>query len=266
MYPMLDRFRSTLLAHGPSAANDPRLLIEDSGDLAMYYAPFDYIERRARVVLVGITPGASQAATALQVLASALGKGVSDEDAMRQAKSTASFSGPLRANLVAMLDAIGLHRRLGVASCSEVFSEGGAGVHFTSALRYPVFRNGQNYSGTPSIAGSPFLGSITDRWLREEAAALPDAMWIPLGKEPTVALGRLVEKGLLKDNQVLEGLPHPSGANAERIAYFLGTKDRATLSTKTNPTRIDAARSQLLEKLTDRNGTRLLTEANVPLP
>lgn len=251
MYPMLDRFRSTVLAHGDLTANDPRLLIEASGDLAMYYAPFDYIERKAKVVLVGITPGAAQARAALHALASALREGMSDEDAMRQAKSTASFSGPLRSNLVAMLDSIGLHRKLGVASCSDVFSDGANGAHFTSALRYPVFRAGQNYSGSPSVSRSPFLGAITDRWLREEAAALPDAMWIPLGKEPTAALGHLVDRDLLKANQVLQGMPHPSGANAERIAYFLGTKDRAALSAKTDPSRIEAARARLLAKLSD---------------
>ena len=249
MNTMLDRFRQTLLAHPDLPANDSRLLIEQSGDLAMHYAPFDYIQPNARIVLVGITPGASQATVALRVLRDALLQGVTDEEALRRAKATASFSGPLRANLVAMLDLIGLNRKLGIGSCAEIFADGSDSVHFTSALRYPVFLRGQNYSGTPSIANSSFLGSICDRWLQEEAKALPEAMWIPLGKEPAAALGRWVERGLLKAGQVLEGLPHPSGANAERIAYFLGAKDRATLSAKTDAGRIDAARNKLVGKI-----------------
>ena len=44
-------------------------------------------------------------------------------------------------------------------------------------------------------------------------------------------------------------IPHPSGANAERIAYFLGQKPRDRLSAKTDPTRIDAARASLEAKL-----------------
>lgn len=45
--------------------------------------------------------------------------------------------------------------------------------------------------------------------------------------------------------QVLTGLPHPSGANAERIQYFLGRKAAAALSTKTDPSKLDAARQAL---------------------
>ena len=42
---------------------------------------------------------------------------------------------------------------------------------------------------------------------------------------------------------------HPSGANAERIAYFLGRKSRDQLSVKTNPDKIDAARTALLRQI-----------------
>lgn len=45
------------------------------------------------------------------------------------------------------------------------------------------------------------------------------------------------------------GMPHPSGANAERIAYFLGRKPKAALSAKTNADTIDAMKSQLLAQL-----------------
>jgi hypothetical protein len=44
-------------------------------------------------------------------------------------------------------------------------------------------------------------------------------------------------------------LPHPSGANAERIAYFLGNKARESLSIKTNPDLLDQAKVKILEKL-----------------
>ena len=50
--------------------------------------------------------------------------------------------------------------------------------------------------------------------------------------------------------QVLAGLPHPSGANAERIQYFLGRKDASRLSEKTNASLLDAARAALFSKVT----------------
>jgi hypothetical protein len=252
MESMLDRFRPALLAKTGLPANDPSLLVEREGDLAMYYAPFDYVETRAKVVLVGITPGASQATTALDALRKALLQGLSDDEALRRAKATASFSGRMRANLVAMLDSIGLQRKLDVGSCSEVFAEDSDSVHFTSALRYPVFLKNKNYSGSPSISRSPLLESVCNRWLREEALALPKALWIALGPNPVAPLMRLVQYGILDARQVLVGMPHPSPANVERIAYFLGEKHRATLSRKTNPDQIDGARARLCELLHDR--------------
>jgi hypothetical protein len=44
-------------------------------------------------------------------------------------------------------------------------------------------------------------------------------------------------------------LPHPSGANAERIAYFLGNKDRKALSEKTDPLKLDRAKTELLSRI-----------------
>ncbi len=81
--------------------------------------------------------------------------------------------------------------------------------------------------------------------LAEEAAALPNAIWVPLGGHAEAGLTHLAEAGRLDPARILTGLPHPSGANAERIAYFLGRKPRAALSSKTNAERIDAARERL---------------------
>ena len=41
----------------------------------------------------------------------------------------------------------------------------------------------------------------------------------------------------------------PSGATAERVAYFLGRKERSALSSRTNARQIDAARATLLAQM-----------------
>ena len=46
----------------------------------------------------------------------------------------------------------------------------------------------------------------------------------------------MAEQGVIQRNQILAGMPHPSGANAERITFFLGEKAKKDLSAKTNPT------------------------------
>ncbi len=222
-----------------------RLLLSQSGELTVCYAPFDYIQRSARLVIVGITPGAQQARNALVEARRQLIAGADQETALRAAKVFASFSGPMRANLVAMLDHVGLNRWLGVASTTEVWDERTDLVHFTSALRYPVYLNGENYSGSPSMTATPVLREMLVHCLGDEVSSLSNAVWVPLGPKATEGLVWLTKQGLLPPEQVLVGLPHPSGANAERIAYFLGRKERALLSTKTAPDKIDMARTRL---------------------
>ena len=249
MNQMLNRFRSTLLATSCTDSMSPELLISRSGKLATYYAPFEYVNTAARVVLVGITPGQFQAQKAIEQLCDGLRAGLSDAEALRQAKQVASFSGPMRTALVEMLDHVGLDKSLGLGSCSELFTSASHLVHYTSALRNPVLADGQNYTGNPAILRTPYLREMSNEWLGNEARQLPDALWIPLGKEPTAVLRDLAARGLIQNNSLLDGLPHPSGANVERIAYFLGRKQRELLSAKTKPETIDTARDELVRKV-----------------
>ncbi|MCA8494027.1 hypothetical protein [Burkholderia arboris] len=56
----------------------------------------------------------------------------------------------------------------------------------------------------------------------------------------------LTEQGYRRKERVLRGLLHPSGANSERVAYFLGEKARSDLSIETSANNLDAARDNLL--------------------
>jgi hypothetical protein len=225
------------------------LTIHREGDLTVAWAPFDYVAVNARLVVVGITPGRQQAENALHAFQQALARGLSPEAALRPAKMTGSFSGPMRASLVSMLDHVGAHRVFGVATCATLFDPQDELAHFTSALRHPVFVGGENYNGAPPMTRQPALRHMIETHLAEEARALPRALWLPLGPKPSLALDHLVERGCLDRSRILDGLPHPSGANGERIAYFLGRKDKATLSAKTPPGAIDQARERLTEQL-----------------
>lgn len=225
------------------------LVIARSGDLTVEYAPFDHVEDGAELVIVGLTPGRQQAANALEVLAAELSAGVPAGAALAKAKRTASFSGPMRASLVAMLDEIGVPALYGRSSAAEFFGGGPARVHMTSAIRYPVYLKGRNYSGAPNPLVQPMLAQMIDTHLAEEAQRLRAAVWVPLGVHAESALLRLSSLGKLPRENILAGLPHPSGANAERISYFLGRKPRAALSAKTNAERIDRAKRALLEQV-----------------
>ena len=227
------------------------LMLHQENNLSVAWAPFDYIATNARLIVVGITPGRQQAENALRAFRQALGAGLSPDAALRRAKMTGSFSGPMRGSLVDMLDHIGAQRAFGVTTCAQLFEPEDELAHFTSALRHPVFVNGENYNGAPNMRRHPFLCGMIETHLAEEARALPNALWLPLGPKPTEALKHLVDRGGLDRSRILEGLPHPSGANGERIAYFLGRKDKATLSAKTPPGAIDQARARLREQIAD---------------
>lgn len=228
---------------------DPQLSIAREDVLETFYAPFEHINTRARVTVIGLTPGQAQMRIALRETRQALETGMPWEKAIEHAKYSASFGGPMRANLTKMLDHIGLNAWLNIISCASLFSEHRSLAHHTSILRYPVFKGGHNYSGQPAIRRVPFLKSQVDRWFAKELALLPNSVFIPLGMQVQDIFNQLIRDHSISDNRALVGIPHPSGANAERIAYFLGRKKTDDLSKKTNGKDIDRVREKLISKV-----------------
>ncbi|RUP75755.1 hypothetical protein C7Y69_18405 [Alteromonas sp. KS69] len=70
-----------------------------------------------------------------------------------------------------------------------------------------------------------------------------------MGQGVDDVLRYLAKKNVISEKQILSGMPHPSGANAERINYFFGRKKREALSIKTNAGKLDEAKKKLLNKL-----------------
>lgn len=224
------------------------LLMRNESNISMYYAPFDYVNPDARLVIVGITPGLRQAKSALMCAASAMAQGASIKDVLVTAKSAASFGGPMRNHLVSMMDNIGLNDLLGLQTTALLFGGASHLAQFTSVLRYPVFVGGKNYNGTPNVFSTHFLRDNLSYFL-SEIPLLKNSIFLPVGKIPADVLRSVVETELLSESNVLFGLPHPSPNNIERITYFLGKKSRHSLSCKTNASIIDAARNSISEKL-----------------
>lgn len=226
-----------------------KLLLVEEGNVAVCYAPFEYINPQARVVIVGITPGQTQMLNSIKEARKQLDQGASNVQAMIAAKKTGAFSGAMRPNLIALLDGIGLQRWLGLASCEALFGAAANLVQTTSVLRNPVFVDGENYNGTPNMTKHPLLQEQLLTYFGQDVKALPNAVFVPLGDKVAEALNYLVNQNLLSPNRILGGLPHPSGANAERIAYFLGKKRREDLSAKTNPEKLDRAREEMIGRV-----------------
>lgn len=227
-----------------------KLLISTDGRFQTFYAPFDHINREAKVVICGITPGKQQAMNALEEARKSILNGDGAELAKQKAKKFGSFSGDMRPNLVAMLNYIGLDEVLGITNCTDLFGAHSNLVHYTSALRNPVFRDGVDYGGSPSMIKQPALLKQIEETLVEEIRMLrPDCLYIPLGDEVSKVFTHLEANGLINSDQVLSGLPHPSNRSIERVLYFLGRKERSALSNRTDPVKIDANKAAIISKL-----------------
>lgn len=217
---ILELTEETLLSREEVLASD--LLMERSGQLEMYYAPHnEYVNPEARVVIIGITPGWTQMRIALQAAKAALTANLSDEAVCRQAKEAARFAGTMRTHLIDMLDALELHRYLGIRSCAELFEAHRALLHTTSLLPYPVFVAGNNYNGThPALLTHPFLRQKAMSSVQEELALVNQPLIIPLGRRVEQLLQLLAQDGVLASERCLWGFPHPSGANGHRYKQF----------------------------------------------
>jgi hypothetical protein len=191
-----------------------RFRLEQEGDLEIYYAPMEWVRPKARLIAVGITPGLSTMLAAFQSARESMAAGASRARVLDEVKRVASFS-KARGNLARMLDELGANRWLGLPHCHELWHpEAAALFQPTSAIRYPVFKRSQNYSGHgPKPPSSPMLA----RWLRDELAPelamLPEALIVPLGRSVDTAVAMLIREDLLDDARCLVGFPHPSGLN-----------------------------------------------------
>ena len=248
---LFSRFASVIKTHSiEELTQSDLLLLKTLGPVQSFYAPFEAINHDAKVVIVGICPGQQQWRNSLIAAKVGLEQQVSEENILKLAKNSGAFSGPIRKNLTQLLDHIGLHNQLGIQTTAELFSIHQDKVQMCSVLQQCILVNGKNYAGsTPAMLKNELLKQHIDDYFIPMVQQLPNAIYIPLGKGVDEVLNYVSSLGYLNDQQILAGLPHPSGANTERIKYFLGEKPREQLSRQTNPEQIDSAKSQILLKI-----------------
>lgn len=158
---LLEKFAPVLVSAAAPVVRDPRLVMSTQDDVAIYYAPFEYINPRARIILVGITPGPTQMVNANNVARRELLSGAGSFDAIRKAKQEGAFSGePMRSNLIRQLDHWGIQTWLELESAKDLFDKSRDLVQTTSLLRYPVFVGGNDYRGSPDMTRHPCCANI----------------------------------------------------------------------------------------------------------
>jgi hypothetical protein len=198
------------------------LFIEKENNLSIYYAPFDYINKNAKIIIIGITPGFTQMEIAIKNTRNSLLAGITVENIMKNIKETAAFAGVMRRNLIEMLDTLKLNEYLNINSCNQLFEKNNLHLtHMTSIIRYPVFNNGKDYTGhSPEILKSKLLKKYIDKTLLEEIKSIKCSIIIPLGNSVSKIL-EYISKDYYNINDIcLFEFPHPSGANGHRKRIF----------------------------------------------
>jgi hypothetical protein len=200
---------------------DGRFRLHQGAGFAVHYAPFDHVNRRARIVLVGLTPGWQQMRLAFETARDQLRAGADEERTLWTVKQQASFAG-MRSRLVQWLDGIGVGAALGLTTAGELFDARAELLHTTSVVRYPVLTGTDlgNWSGGRPAISEPALSGIVRDALAPELAAIGDALVVPLGVTVEKGLRALAAGGQLDPARSLFGFPHPSGLNAQGLGRY----------------------------------------------
>ena len=200
-------------------------LLGRDGKLAVYYAPLTSMNPKARIIIVGLTPGWTQTKIAYERCRAELKRGSTDAQALKSVSRDAPFAG-MRTRLCGWLDALGVARWLDVDSSLTLFDANRSMLQATSLIRYPVFvgESGENYRGAGRRPiNSDLLWSIIDSVFAPQLDKLPDALVVPLG---VAVAGALRDLGV-PASRCLYGFPHPSGAYPYGQRDFL--RDRSAM-------------------------------------
>ena len=185
---------------------DERIIFEPTG--------FDYVNSRAEVVIVGITPGNSQL------------DGSREGKVSREIKREFAFAGKMRPNLVNMLDYIGVNKLLSIGTCKSLWEEDFDRVEMTSLLKeatYVLKKDGTKdmFRHAEKIAKSEKLTRMLEEGFVKDCNSYNNAvLFVACGPGVYDVLKRLQEEKKIKGHVV--GIAHPSGANTGRIQCYLG--------------------------------------------
>jgi hypothetical protein len=223
----LARFQETLHHHGAGAARSPSTRLSDPGRDEVFYVPFEHMNRAAKLVIVGITPGPEQIKLAYAAVQASLKAGLTTEQVLERSKREGSFGGPkMRPNLLKMLKFFRFSELLGIADAAELWGSSAGLLHATSVVPHAAFRNGKPFADSfEEVLGSePFQESFK----RDFAATLPlmsrEAWYVALGPTPLAALDWCAEEGLIKAEQVLGAFAHPSTRGGSEVPVYLGER------------------------------------------
>ncbi|WP_120010071.1 hypothetical protein [Teichococcus vastitatis] len=239
----LSSFASLIARDGTAAIRTPATLVGASGRDRVFYIPFEYVERRARLVLVGITPGPEQLKLAYGKAQTLLRAGLPQDEVLRLVKPHGAFGGPMRAGLERMLRHFGFASLLGVADEGDLWEGSPHILHSTSVVPHAAFRGEEMFNGSfDEVMRSPALRACFEQHFLPEVAQVPEeAVFVALGPTPLDALDHAAARGLVAPERILGALAHPSKSGGSQVDAYLGLRDPETLKAR-DPVRLRVPR------------------------
>ena len=192
-------------------------LIKRENNIKIYYAPFDYINSKAKIMIIGITPGLQQMIQSFEA--------VNNGRTLKEVKDLSSFKGSMRTTLIKYLDVLKINKKLRIKSCESLFNINSRYLHSTSLIKYPVFDKGKNYSGSNLLKKKILLDFLETHFVKE-LKKLDKTIIVPLGNTVSSTIDYLNDKFNLKLKCFLKGFPHPSGLNVRKDVQFKENKIR----------------------------------------
>jgi hypothetical protein len=231
----LSQYRDLLSSQGKAAVRTMAARLAANGGDVIDYTPFEHIERKARLVLVGITPGPTQLDLSYVEAGRLIRSGASDEVILREAKRVAGFGGSsMRPNLIRMLNHFDFAGIFGLREVEAFWGSDAHLLHSTSVVPHAAFRKDRMFAGSfANVMASPVF---RESFLRDFVGSIPelnpDARFIALGQTPREALDWCVANGHLSRDRVLGAFAHPSTNGGSAVAVYLGFKSMQDLLPK----------------------------------
>lgn len=229
--PLLDRFRMPL--RSPRSLDEDFRIGEPDQGHHVFYVPVEHVNVRARLVLVGITPGPTQIPLARSVAREHLLSGAPDEEVLVKAKQAAAFAG-MRDRINQMLDHFQIPRLLGLGAASDLWGSEFRHLYPTSLVPNAAFKGVAYFNGPfESILTVPLLREQFEMHFVPSLSLIPkEAVFIAMGPVVQEGLSWCVDRGLIRRQQLLGYFPHASGRSGSQFGYFMRQKRLSDLKPK----------------------------------
>lgn len=267
---LFHRFSNDLMHHGADGVAAPQFSLGKSGAYELRYTPFEYVNRRAKLVIVGITPGNTQLGLSYGKAQELLRQGHPDDLVLREVKKVAAFGGPsMRPNLLKMLQHFRFDQLLGIPDVGSLWGSDADLLQSTSVVPHAAYKAGKMFAGSfDEVLASPLLGEcFRDCFVPSVREMEADTLFVGLGPCPEAALNWCVHHGALQRRQVLGAFCHPSSAGGSTTRYYLREVSKEELDIQNPVLRrtdwLDRAYEQMRTSTASLLGD---TAANLPLP